>query len=175
MDKLIQCPLRALFKRYRQALVLVVAVSLLSACGFHLRGNYLINSKLSALYLVSSDPYSDLTLDLENQLRQNNIKLLDAPSDQAPVVELKSPSITSRIVSVYSDGSDAEYELSYQVEGTVTTKANIKFPLEVQLHRDFTSDNHQALAKLRERDLIEKEMHQMAADQIVRQLATIDY
>lgn len=175
MDKLILCPLRALVQHYRQTLLLLVSVMVLSACGFHLRGNYMLHSKIDKLYLTSADPYSELTRDLEAQLRREEITLLPYPTDDAPTVHLNSPKLDNRVVSVYEDGSDAEYERSYTVTGTVTTKDNIKYPLEVQLHRDFTQDNRQALAKLRENEKIEKELHKMAADQIVRQLATIDY
>ncbi|MFM2486318.1 LPS-assembly lipoprotein LptE [Celerinatantimonas yamalensis] len=177
MAKYMRCSLRALLqhrgKSISRFVVLLSGLCLLSACGFHLRDNYLINSKFHTLYLVSSDPYSPLTLALKDKLRRNNVTLVDAPSPNVPVFVLKSPSTSSRVVSVYSDGTDAESELSYTVSGTVTTADNQQYPISVQLHRDFTDDTEQALAKMREQQLIDKELSDMAAEQIIRQLATI--
>ncbi|CAG8998111.1 MAG: LPS-assembly lipoprotein LptE [Candidatus Celerinatantimonas neptuna] len=179
MEKLNQCSSRALFSRTWQALrllaIIATTASFLSGCGFHLRENYLVNTKLHKLYLVTSDPYSLLTQTLKRQLRKNNVTLVNAPSDLVPILTLNSPTITSRTVAVYPDGSDAEYELSYHLSGTVTTIDNQQIPIEVQLHRDFTSDSTQALAKMREQQLIDNEMNKMAAEQVIRKLAAVNF
>lgn len=179
MEKLNQCSSRALFSRpwqaFRLLAMIVIAALFLSGCGFHLRENYLVNTKLHKLYLVTSDPYSLITQTLKRQLHRNNVTLVNAPSDLVPILTLNSPTTTSRTVAVYPDGSDAEYELSYQLTGTVTTVDNQQIPISVQLHRDFTSDSTQALAKLREQQLIDNEMNKMAAVQVIRQLATINF
>lgn len=177
MSNVNQCPSGALVnhpaKRISRLGILVLSIMLLSACGFHLRDNYLINSKFHKIYLASSDPYSPLTLALKEKLRSNNVQLVNTPSGHVPIFSLGSPKRSSRIVSVYSDGSDAESELSYEVSGTVTMPDNQQYPIQVQLHRDFTKDSEQALAKMREQDMITEEMTNMAAEQIVRQLAAI--
>ncbi|CAG9297269.1 LPS-assembly lipoprotein LptE [Celerinatantimonas diazotrophica] len=177
MSNVNQCPSGALVshlaKRISQLGILALSIILLSACGFHLRDNYLINTKFHKLYLASPDPYSALTLALKEKLKSNNVQLVNNPSANVPIFSLGSPKRSSRVVSVYSDGSDAESELSYEVSGTVTMPNNQQYPIQVQLHRDFTKDSEQALAKMREQDLISEEMTNMAAEQIIRQLAAI--
>lgn len=177
MSRFTQCPTGALLnhsiKPLLQLIVVLTSLCMLSACGFHLRDNYLINSRFHKLYLVSADPYSPLTLALKDKLRRNNVTLVSHPTPGVPVFSLGSSSQSSRVVSVYSDGKDAESEVSYKVSGVVTTPDNKQYPVEVQMHRDFTKDSKQALAKMREQEMIEHEVAEMAAEQLVRQLAAI--
>lgn len=60
--------------------LLVLMTSLLTACGFHLRGDYDIPQELSRMSLTSYDQYSTFTRMVHRQLRLNKINL-QAPAE----------------------------------------------------------------------------------------------
>lgn len=155
-----------------QTALLLIIVSVLSACGFHLRGNYLVPEEISKLSLTSFDQYSQLTRNIDAQLRLNDIEVLP-PSETIPNLHLISESVGERTLSLYQNSRAAEKELTYRTSFRVTIPEVGTKTYSTTVTRNYLDNPRTALAKSVERDLIEDEMRDQAAIQIMRQMARI--
>ncbi|EGR0501449.1 LPS assembly lipoprotein LptE [Vibrio cholerae] len=153
--------------------LLVLMTSLLTACGFHLRGDYDIPQELSRMSLTSYDQYSTFTRMVHRQLRLNKIDL-QAPAEDLPNLHLLSESTGERTLSLYQNpplAAEIELTLVATYRITVPHLGNRTFTTSVT--RSYLSNPLTALAKSVERDMIEDEMRKLAASQIVRQMARL--
>jgi LPS-assembly lipoprotein len=166
--------------KQRSSIFLVILLtSLLSSCGFHLRGDYLLCDELQTLYVSSSDVHGELTRLLKHHLASNQVKVLKSKSTNSPELRIISDTLDRRTLSVFQNGQVAEYELIYSVHYQLLFSAkNGDAPEEVQdftfeLNRDYQDDPNLALAKSRELSLLLSEMRKSAADKILRDMARI--
>jgi LPS-assembly lipoprotein len=158
---------------YKRLITVFTLVSLLSACGFHLRGDYLLNDELQTLYVTSSDVHGELTRLVKRHLAHNQVKVLKHKNTQVPELRIMSDKLDRRTLSVFQNGQVAEYELiysvHYQIRFTNEEPQNFRF----ELNRDYQDDPSSALAKSRELSLLLSEMRTSAADKILRDMARI--
>jgi len=94
-------------------------------------------------------------------------------NSQTPVLRIMSESSASRTVSLYSDASSAEYELSYVIEMEVRLPNQEPQYFTVALQRDQLNNSQAALASSRESELLKKELREAAAQQVVRTLSQV--
>lgn len=155
-----------------KAVVIILVSSLLSACGFHLREDYLVPDEISDISVTSFDRYSQLTRNLDAQLRLNGINIVSA-SGSVPNIHLASESVSERTLSLYQNSRAAEKELKYTTTYRVTVPNRGTESYTTTVTRNYLSNSQTALAKSVERDLIEDEMRLQAARQIIRQMARL--
>ncbi|WP_286233140.1 LPS assembly lipoprotein LptE [Thalassotalea sediminis] len=146
---------------------------LLSACGFQLRGNYLLAPELQHLNVSSVDRYGELTRLTIQHLQRNQVKVAKKFDNTLPELRILKDKLDRRTLSVFPNGQVAEYELiytvKYQLRFTEQDPINFKF----ELNRDYQDDPDIALAKSRELAMMLKEMRIEAADKILRNMASI--
>ncbi|WP_114766447.1 LPS assembly lipoprotein LptE [Vibrio rhodolitus] len=150
----------------------VLAASLLTACGFHLRGDYSIPEELDTMSLTSYDQYSTFTRMMRAQLRMNEVKVVP-PSASVPNLHLLGESVGERTLSLYQNTRAAEKELTFRASYRVTIPDLGSREFSTSVTRSYLDNPLTALAKSVERDMIEDEMRSLAATQIVRQMARL--
>lgn len=155
----------------RTTIVLTLSL-MVSACGFHLRGSYLLPEELHEISLTSFDQYSDLTRNVQKQLRMNGIRQV-APTTVTPSLNLISESLGERTLSLYQNSRAAEKELTYSVNYSVLILEHDIKTYTTTVNRNYLDNPLTALAKSVERDMIEDEMRTQAAEQILRQMARL--
>lgn len=159
--------------------LLLLAVGLLSACGFHLRGTgqYQISPAFTTLRVMvegnqqQNDP---LLVAMKNALRsQTDVKVEDTPA--APLLLLFSEKIDNQVLSVSSTGMAAQYLLRYEVSFRLVGKGNkpLSEPETVRLQRDYSFDRLNVLAMEREQADLQREMQRDAVQQILQRLSHI--
>lgn len=94
--------------------ILWLAASLLTGCGFHLRGNLPL-SQYPAIH-VQSEAHSELAALLKQRFTQNNVALLSSYHADKPALTLTRDTLERRTLSLFANGQVAEYELIYKVE-----------------------------------------------------------
>lgn len=99
--------------------VVLVLAGLLSACGFHLRGEYSVPEELHTMSFSSYDEYSKLTRYVRSQLQLNKVDLVQ-PSSSVPNLHLIKATMDERTLSLYQNSRAAEKELTYVVQYRVT-------------------------------------------------------
>ena len=168
-----------LFTQKSRMIQVIIFTSLLSACGFHLRGDYLLSDELQTLYVSSSDVHGELTRLVKQHLARNQVKVLKYKKEQTPELRIISDKLDRRTLSVFQNGQVAEYELIYAVHYQLLfdTKEGKAFEaprdFTFELNRDYQDDPNFALAKSRELSLLLSELRKSAADKILRDLARI--
>jgi LPS-assembly lipoprotein len=152
---------------------LLLALTFIQACGFHLKGQYYLPESLQSLHLSSSKKHSPLAKEVKVRLQQSGVKLLDESNAQITELRILPEEFQRRTLSLFPNGQVAEYELLYQANVLVLQPNKPAVNFNVELSREFQDDPNNALAKQRERELILTELRAIAADRILAQLNTI--
>ncbi len=161
-----------LTNRTRQFFIITLLAMLTSACGFHLRGDYLLPEQVSELSLTSFDDFSEITRNVRQELRMNGISVV-APSSSIPNLHLVSESDSNRTLSIYQNSRAAEYEITYTVRYRILVPGFDNKQFSTSVNRSYLDNPLAALAKSVEKDMMLKEMRQQAAQQILRQMARL--
>lgn len=197
----------ALRPRFIRLTCIFLVTAVLGGCGFHLKNGSGIPNELRNLTLVSSK-YSDLTRLIKQELRYNQINLVEPEvtsmaslttetddaadvmgedstqtrttamdpallNSQTPILRIMSESTGSRTVSLYSDATAAEYELSYVIKIEVRLPEQEPQYFTIALQRDQLNNSQEALARSRESELLIRELREAAAQQVVRTLSQV--
>ena len=153
-------------------------------CGFKLRGDYGLPSGIQQLQLLAAQKNTPLHRTLSKQLKRFNIKVwdntasvsqIDEQADERidAIIYLTSDRLERRLLSLFSTGQVAEYELVYTIKYQIQFPAQDPQQIEFDVTREYQDDPDAVLAKSRELDLIQNEMRQEAANRIIRQIASL--
>lgn len=134
--------------RYASYLVLLIGVSLITACGFHLRTQALFPPALNPLYVQSNQPYSPLTLELKQILQSQNIVLVESRKDAKYTLEIRDQSTTTATLSQSASSSTTQYILYYHVTYAITRQdGTVVFgPRTITSQRNYTVNQAQVLS-----------------------------
>ena len=97
----------------KRPLLVLIGLSLLSGCGFKLRGSYQLSTALSQLSIEGGK--RELVERLTGILMDNGITVTDAGAD-SPTLILSRSEFTRKAVGTDADGIATEYEYTYYVE-----------------------------------------------------------
>lgn len=162
-------------KRHHQLplLCLLLVTIALSGCGFKLRGDYLLDDALQTLYVSSVDKHGELTRIVKQHLLINHVTLVNTYTSKTPELRILKDNLNRRTLSVFPNGQVAEYELIYTVRYQLIIADKEPQTFNFELNRDYQDNPNIALAKSRELALLLSEMRKVAADKILRDLASI--
>ncbi|MCG9691100.1 LPS assembly lipoprotein LptE [Vibrio sp. Isolate22] len=152
--------------------IVVLTVSLLSACGFHLRGDYSVPEELNKISVTSYDQYSTFTRMMKSQLRMSDVEIVP-PAENTPNLHIISEGVGERTLSLYQNTRAAEIELTFNASYRVTIPDLGSKTFATSVTRSYLDNPLTALAKSVERDMIEDEMRKLATSQILRQMARL--
>jgi LPS-assembly lipoprotein len=148
-------------------------------CGFKLRGDYGLPTGIGQLQLLSAQQNTPLHRIVGKQLQRFNIEVWDNTVSASQIDEqvdaivyLTSDRLERRLLSLFSTGQVAEYELVYTIKYQIQFPAQDPQEIEFDVTREYQDDPDAVLAKSRELDLIQNEMRQEAANRIIRQIAS---
>ena len=156
-----------------QVASMILATLALCACGFRLRGDYLLAPELQHIYLSSVDQYGELTQMVKQHLQRNQVTLAKQYSDKLPQMRILKDKLDRRTLSVFPNGQVAEYELIYTVRYQLSIAEQETQQFKFEINRNYQDDPNLALAKSRELALMLNEMRREAADRILRSMASI--
>ena len=168
-----------MLKRTFLNVCILTIVLTIVGCGFKLRGDYGLPTGIKQLQLLAAQKNTPLHRILGKQLQGINIDVWDntASADQINeqvdvIVYLSSDQLERRLLSLFSSGQVAEYELVYTIKYQIQFPAQDALEIEFDVTREYQDDPDAVLAKSRELDLIQNEMRQEAANRIIRQIAS---
>lgn len=147
---------------FKKILPWLLCLTLLSACGFQLRGAYQLPEAMHTTYIDASKSNTSLVKSLKRNLQLNNITLLNEKSDDAAVLKINSENKRKRIVSVDSKGRAREYSLIYEVNFSVKN-AQQNFELNdqsISINRDFLFDTEDVLGNAKGEAQLYSEMQE---------------
>jgi len=158
-------------------LALLVAIS---ACGFSLRGSQALPDSLTHVLISAPLQYSPMSRALQQRLGvyqltgiiNDNSDNLDFEPLKTVNIKLEPEQFERRLLSVFTTGQVAEYELEFTVNYSVSFPNSEIITNRLTVSREYQDDPDQILAKSRELDLILNELRREAADRIIRLLSS---
>jgi LPS-assembly lipoprotein len=148
-------------------LILILSLSLLTACGYHLRGSIALPAALKNMYLFGVS--SPLSAELKSLLRASEGKIAASPNDAGVVIKVLKEDMRRRVLSIGQTGKSSEVEINYYLRFQFYD--NKENPLldeqTIELSREFFNDQTAILAKENEEVLITKEMYRQAARMVM--------
>lgn len=162
------------------AFIVVVMAAALQGCGFKLRGSQALPSYLNNVVILSQFDYLPLSRALDDRLPVYQLNSIvgekTIPEGIEPttvvVVKLQPEQLERRLLSVFSSGQVAEYELVYSVAYDVIFPFAEPITASMTVAREYQDDPDQVLAKSRELELVLDEMRAESADRIIRLLSS---
>lgn len=167
-------------KRLTAMTITLLLTTLVSSCGFKLRGSQALPHDINQV-AVQAAPHSLMARALNKRLPVYDLQSSAAtatPDANTVLISLAPESLDRRLLSVFSTGQVAEYELIYSVRYTVWFPNKEPFEHQFEVAREYQDDPDRVLAKSRELNIVLDEMRADAADRIIRLLsnqATIAY
>ena len=155
---------------FQFAAVALTAV-LLTACGFHLRGQ--ANMPFKTLYLNAVNPGTLFVADLRRNLEANKVQLVNSAEQADVALNIIFEIADKQILSLGGGGRVHEFRLIYRVSlRAYDLKQQDWIPAsEIELRRDYTYDDTKVLAKEAEEALLLQSMRSDMVQQIVRRLS----
>jgi len=148
------------------------ATLVLSACGFHLRGEARLPATMQRVYIEGAEPVSPLGRDLAKALARAGAGVVDAPGAGVASLRITSNRIGTEVLSVGGNARANEYTLRYHVEFDVVAAGGepLLSKQVIELTREFTFDASQALGVAAEQDLLTRELQREMVQAILRRL-----
>jgi LPS-assembly lipoprotein len=157
-------------------LMLAGIVPLVSACGYHLRGEANLPSGMERVHVDSSDQFGPLKRNIEKALERSGAKIEAAPGDGIAEVDLAAVSLAPIVRSVSANAKVNEFTMLYHVELQITDGAGkVLLPKQVvEQSRVFTFDQTQAIGTGAEQDEIKKEMEREMTQVVMRKVESAE-
>ena len=152
------------------SLILLTAVLLLSACGFHLRGP--AHLPFDSMYVLAA-PTSLFAAQFKRAVGTGSkTRITDNQKEAQVTLQILNEAREKQILSLSGAGRVSEYLLHYRVSYRLFDSKNIdRMPAgEIVLRRDFAFNDQQVLSKESEEALLYRDMQNDAVQQLVRRL-----
>ena len=157
----------------RFTLVFLLTASLVTGCGFHLRGT--INLPDSIKSVAISSPDIKLQDTLADSLESNKIEIVSSPTSTTAQIRIDSAEFSREVRTIDTRGKSTGYVLILRVSYDVVDGAGNELvkPSQVTARRDYNFDQEQLLSATREEELLHDEMREEAAQGILRKMSRI--
>lgn len=160
-----------MLKQLKKAMFIIAAFGL-SACGFQFQHGQLIPKELQTLVFESADAYSEMSITMRNQLKLNNINLVEGQKN-VPILRITQVSTNSQVGSVFKQGREAEKLLMLEIQATVRFPNKDPHQISAKVQRTFFDNARAALAKSAEREVIWQDMREQAARQLIAKMTSL--
>ncbi|MGA9334434.1 MAG: LPS assembly lipoprotein LptE [Rudaea sp.] len=160
-----------------RAVALAAALSGLTACGFHMRGEVRLPAGMQRVHVQIADPFSPLGRDVEAALRRSGATIEASPGAGVAEIVISAVSLAPVVRSVGANAFVNEFSMVYHVEIRIDA-ANGKTLLPQQIiehSRDYTFDQSQAIGSNAEQDEIKKEMERDMVQAVMRKVEAAEH
>jgi LPS-assembly lipoprotein len=163
-------------KNFAYTMLVFSVLSLLTACGYKLKGTTSVElpRQLQTLQLPTGN--SEILQGTRQALRQNGIVVIGENQAGIYRLNLSNEQVSERVISINSGARAGEYELSMSTTIQLNSAADfIISPTLLEVQRSYLADPNNALAKAGEAELIQNEMRQALVDQVLRRLQNLSF
>ena len=141
-------------RKWGLTLLLLVA-SILSGCGFHLRGIVDLPADVNSVYIQTEDRYSPFYRELVAMIKRNDLGPTGDPGNADVVIQILSDENDRRTLTVSARNVPREYQIFYIVNYSVFVHGEpIIEKQRLILTRDYTYDETKVLGKANEEEVL---------------------
>lgn len=156
--------------------VLIVVSLLLNGCGFKLRGDQPLPLGITQLRLLNDKSNAPLQREFVKRLSIYEIAVVSSTDYSNPLqtldVQVMPDSLDRRLLSTFSTGQVAEYELTLNIRYQIAFPNEQAQTIQFNVTREYQDDPDAILAKSRELELVLREMRKQASDRMIRLMAS---
>ncbi|MBY0377435.1 MAG: hypothetical protein K2Q33_02575 [Gammaproteobacteria bacterium] len=154
------------------ALLLILLVSVISGCGFHLRGNIKLGSNFKQMYIASDSPYGPITLQLKQILSHSGVELEDKPGPQIITLSLKNERYRTTTFSQSASSKTTQYTLVLDLDYSLTNnKGDILYgPKTISTQANYTVNQDAVLTTSTQEDITRTSLQRQAVYLLLQQL-----
>ena len=155
--------------------LLILTLFTLSACGFHLRGSFVIPSYLQTIQVQDARPATRIAPELKRALQNAGVTVTDDRAQADAVLQLHTENLERRVVAVDASGKAQEYGLRYSVVFSVLGPDGTPWlsNASVSASRSLRFDEGAVLGAAGEQEQLQTEMRAEAVRGILGQLARV--
>lgn len=155
--------------------MLLTCTLALAGCGFHLREQAQLPATLKTLRLEVADPGSLLVRDLPDALERAGATIVETAATPAATLRIPVSTLAPEALSVGATARVREYTMRYRVEVEAVDAAGaVVLPRQtIELTRDYTFDETQALGVAAQEDELKKQLQRDMVQAILRRLAAL--
>lgn len=155
----------------KKLIALLLTTTMLTACGWHLRGSIALPEDLNSIHLSAEDTHGSLINDMQRALVSNNISVVNNSADANYSIKLLGERSERRAASVGGDALASEYELTMEVDYSIDRGEETLLEKDTaRTIRTYDYNRNQVLGSSGEEDIIKAEMRNELIQQIVRRL-----
>jgi LPS-assembly lipoprotein len=162
--------------RFTPVLVYLLLLSMLTACGFKLRGSLDLSGDIEPV-AVDTSSLLELSRIVRSMLEQNNVSVIteDNRATQQPrsTIRLLSESRQRRVLSVDGSGRATEYQLQYRLQYALLTDTMAEKIYNIELQRNLVFEPTAVLAVENQAEVLYQDMQKDAARLILLKLQAI--
>lgn len=153
--------------------LLVLSMTLLTACGFHLRGIMPLPTAFNQVAIVNHQVDHHLQMELEKRLHQHHIQVIENPALAHYLIILEKEKLSEQLTNVAASTAPRQYQLVYQVQFQLLDKGGKPLvPLQtITTQLEAIINNNRILGSNFEAHTIENDLKQHAAQQIVDRIS----
>lgn len=154
----------------RKLFLLALLLPLFAGCGFHLRGA--VDMPFDTLYIKEAPGTGAISQAIARGVNTGSQAKVVTKEEEAQVVlNILSNKTEKRILSLGGGGKVREYQLAYYLTFSATRNGEeVIREQQIELRRDMTYDDTQALAKQYEESMLYQNMQDDAVQQVLRRL-----
>jgi len=162
-------PFEFISLQHLRFVLLTLAVLVVHACGFHLRGSIDVSDEIAPVYLQQNSVF-ELAREIKSLLISNNIETVDDVGLAKTQLTLLNESKNTRVLSVDGSGQAREYQLTYTANFSIKVKGAKEATESVKMRRDIIFDSTAVLGFANESEILYKDMRKQAARLILLKL-----
>lgn len=161
-------------KKYFNLLLLFFLISLISACGFHLKGQMPLAPPLHKMYLDIPDPYGALARNLKENLKVSHVQLVEEREKANTILVVSRDDNSQELLSVNGTQQTRQYNLKVTVTFSVTDNKGMTLipPVTLIEARAITVQSNQILGSSNEANLYYQQMRRTLALAIMDRLSS---
>ncbi len=148
-------------------LIVLITTSLITACGYHLRGAYDLPKGMKSIFLQGGSAlFRDQLLTV---LKSSSGQLTTSPDKADMVLKIYNENIDRRVLSLSARGRSNEIELAGHLEfEALDSKNGVLIAREpIDFTREYFNDQQDVIAKGNEETVIREEMYQQVVRTII--------
>lgn len=163
-------------KLFRFLVVGLAATTIVTSCGWHLRGAPKNFPPGSELYIVAENPRSDIAEVLTRLLQNGGVPMAESPLVADYVLTIHDEIERKRTVSVDARGRASEYELITSARYSVRDSGGrlLLNNADADVYRTLEWDDNEVVSKGEEQLLLREEMRRELISRIIDRLRRID-